>query len=282
MLHGKPPSPSSAAAVQPLEAARGELREGLGALRNLTQLLQSVKTGPKALVPLLPDVHAACDTLRRASSLLLDEYARRLPMPDAVIGLRQLVEPSLAELEQQLSISLNRPMNAKVRLSLEQVVTRIARDLDGARELMSGLDLAIWGPRVRVDLLGLAWETSRPDGGIRETPGATTRATLSCPRGIELVVNPGVVMALLGIGVELTARAGQPRAVPHVLIERSASNQTFVTITRDGADGDSIELSSRRLLPPTLACARAMSVMNDAELVCAADHARFQLIWARS
>ena len=136
MLDGKPPESGEppARGAERLSAARGEFREGLGALKNLTQLLQSSKAGPKALASLLPDVHASCRTLQRATAVLLDAFGERIPPEsDAVATLRRFAEPRLLELETTLERSLNQPINAKNRLTLEQVVTRIVRDLEGAR-----------------------------------------------------------------------------------------------------------------------------------------------------
>jgi hypothetical protein len=283
MLDGKPPESGEppASGAERLKAARGEFREGLGALKNLTQLLQSSKAGPKALASLLPDVHAACRTLQRATAVLLDAFGEKVPSEsDAVGTLRRFVEPRLSELETTLERSLKQPINAKNRLTLEQVVTRIVRDLEGARELLAALDLAIWGPRVRVDLFELARETSNPD---QSRKGSTLiRATLDCPRGIELVVNPRVVMELLCIGVELTARAGGPEAVPHIRIHRESGGQALVTVTSSSGTGDAIELLARRVLPPTLPCAHAIAAMNGGRLACSDDQSRYEVVWLGS
>lgn len=281
MLNGKPPSsrPPPQQDSERLEAARGQLRDGLGALTNLAQLLRSIRTGPKALGAVLPDVHASCAALRESVDVLLDTLSVYVPLSDvAVPSLRTFISPRVQELEFQLGRALKRPVNARSRLTLEQVVTRQAVELDAARELIQLLESAVWEPRVRLDLLELARETS--GGGGAGSDADNIAATLACPEpGVEVFVNPRIAMTLLEIGVQLAAGGSGSGATPHVLIERQPSGECSITISRERGVGEPIVLQARHMLPPTVPCARTVARMIDARFEHDPDYTRIALVW---
>lgn len=283
MLNGKPPSsrPPPPAETERLEAARGELRDALGALRNLAQLLRSLRTGPKALASVLPDVHASCASLARSMQYLLEAVAAHLPPgTSAIDALTQWTEPRIRELDLQLSEAASRPVNAKNRIALEQIVTRLSRDLDGARELIQLMEAAIWEPRVRLDLLELArvtFKAGAQSGGTTQIIAATL--SRDAP-GTELYVNPRVATSLLAIGLQLVAGAGGPSGRPHVSIERRPTGDSGFTVSGRGGEGELLVLEARRILPPTLACAQAVASLSDARLECADDHREIAVLWS--
>jgi hypothetical protein len=171
-------------------------------------------------------------------------------------------------------------MNAKNRLALEQAVTRLARDLDAARELIQLLESAIWEPRIRLDLLELARETfkagaSTANGG----PGSISATLSSIELGMELFVNPRVAMSLLSIGVQLAA-SGRPGVVPHIAIQRQPSGECGVAISSQGGPGEPIVLGARRIVPPTLSCAQAVASVSDARFEYAPEQGHVALVWA--
>lgn len=79
------PPPSSRDATR--ETARGTLRETLGALRNLSQLLHSLRVAPKSLSSVLPDVIDALLPMRTSANSWLSSLGpdRRVePAQDAL------------------------------------------------------------------------------------------------------------------------------------------------------------------------------------------------------
>src|SRR6476620_5007207 len=67
MKSGLPPSSHAfVRGTAALETERGNLRESLGGLRNLAQLLHSLRVGSRPLSNVLPAARDACDPLRQA------------------------------------------------------------------------------------------------------------------------------------------------------------------------------------------------------------------------
>jgi hypothetical protein len=283
MLNGKPPSarPQTPGGEQLLDTARGELRDAIGGLHNLSQLLRSVRTGPRALTSVLPDVHASCASLRQALVMLLEAVRTQLPAHStAADELQEFANPRLQELERSLAEARGRPLNAKCRLALEQVVAGCTSDLEATRELIQLLDSAISEPRVRLDLLELTRETLVAKPRVSDPPGAAISATLSCrDAGVELFVNARVAMALLSIGVQLIANSGAQGCDPNVTVRRTASGDCSISVAATSPEGEPIVLRSRRIVPPTLACARAMAELTEGVVQYTADPVSFELIW---
>src|SRR6478752_429413 len=136
MKSGLPPSSHAfARGVGTLELERGNLRESLGGLRNLAQLLHSLRVGSRPLSNALPAARDACDPRRHAMSEIL-ALSREALGDDAAIGsLDAYVTPRIGELEAALTEAAERPLSVKLRLSLEERVTRLSQELDTARGL---------------------------------------------------------------------------------------------------------------------------------------------------
>ena len=72
MKSGLPPSSHAfVRGTAALDIERGSLRESLGGLRNLAQLLHSLRVGSRPLRNVLPAAHEACDPLRHAMGEIL-------------------------------------------------------------------------------------------------------------------------------------------------------------------------------------------------------------------
>lgn len=239
-----------------LEAARGFIRDTLGAVRNVQQLLRSIKVGPKALVSVIPDLHASCGPLAEAFRQLLG--AIEAEQPDAARALLSFVSPRIAELESALGEAASGPLNARQRLKLEQVITRAAVDLDTARSHLELVEQALGGGRARVELAELVKQTFKAPEEVSTRPAATTQATISAAVSLEIQVNPRVAMNLIALGVRLVA-GKEPGSTPHVSIRRQPEGGWALSISKQPGAGERLQLLAPRLIEPSLACAKAVA-----------------------
>src|SRR5262249_19478943 len=128
--------------------ARGSLRDALAAVRNLAQLLHSRRGAPKTLAGLFSGVLDACAPLRASMHLLLAALGERSAVQPARVALETFFEPRIAKLEDALRVAMERPLNAKTRLALEDVVDASVFDLDATRALLQLLEDALGELRV--------------------------------------------------------------------------------------------------------------------------------------
>lgn len=261
-MHSGKPAPESRTdplGLGELDAARGTLREAQSALRNFAQLLHSVRVGPKALIAVLPDVAAGCAPMRAAVGALLASVASDPGLAEASHALQGYFAPRLSQLDQELAAAAQRPLSAKSRLGLEQVITRLALELDTARGLLELLVEAVSDRSVPVDLAGLLQESfaGPPSGGSWNREHITASLSFG-EANVELELNPRIATALLALGVELVARGHA--GTPHVLVDRDQSGAYRVNIDRRKvADSDDIVLTARGVIEPTLTCLTAVA-----------------------
>lgn len=269
MQSGKPPPESRTDPLgsAELDAARGTLREALSALRNFAELLHSVRVGSKALISVMPDVAAGCAPMRATVDGLLEAVAARRELAEASRALKDYFTPRLAHLDQELASAANKPLSAKSRLALEQVITRLSLELDTARGLLDLLVEVVSGRVVPVDLIELVQQSFEgpPSGGSWNRERIV--ATMSFMQGeAEIELNPRIATALFALGVELVAQRGQ--GVPHVLVDRDAQGHYRVGIDRTSAvSGEDLVLVARGVIEPTLPCLRAIAEISDVSLV---------------
>lgn len=190
-----------------LEAARGSLRETLSALRNLEQLLKSIRVGPRALSSVIPDVHASCQSLAPTISALLTAVAGQLSDPAPTQELEAFALPRAKELVDALGKARRKTLTAKKRLDLEQLVAEKTNELDAVRALAECLDEASSGRQVHIDLTQLAQQALAAGG---ETAGPRAHIGLTAARlGEELLVNPKVATQLIVLGASAVTDGGQ-------------------------------------------------------------------------
>lgn len=250
-----------------LELERGSLREGLGSLRNLAQLLHSLRVGSRPLSGVLPGARDACEQLRHAMGEILAAVRVSLGEAEAAEQLHAYVEPRLLELTVALTEASERPLSVKMRLSLEERVTRVSQELDTARGLFDLLAESISGRPMRLDVLDLSRQSFAGPPSGASWPRETLVATLyGDAEGLEVEVNPRAATSLIAFGVELVADPSDPglatriRVSPtqqgcHILIERSADQS-----------GEDLVLLKRGLVAPTLPCVAAAARANGATL----------------
>jgi len=255
------PPPSSHALVRgsaELEIERGNLRESLAALRNLAQLLHSLRVGSRPLATVLPGARDACDPLRQAMGEILTVVQSALGEQAAGQSLSAYVEPRITELEAALTAASVRPLSVKTRLSLEETVTRLSQELDAARGLFDLLVDSLSGRAVRLDVLELSRQSfagPASDSWPRETLIATLKSEAE---GLEIEVNPRTVTALIALGVELVAHPRDATQVAHIRIGASTPDGCRITIERNPrAGGEDLLLLRRGVIAPTLPCVKA-------------------------
>jgi hypothetical protein len=268
MHSGKAPpeSRSDPLGTAELTAARGTLREALSALRNFAELLHSVRVGSKALVSVLPDVAAGCAPMRATVDSLLVAVATRAGASEATAALSAYFSPRLTLLDSELAAALDRPLSAKSRLSLEQVITKLSLELDTARSLLDLLVDAVSNQSVRVDLAELVQQSfaGPPSGGSWNREQIV--ATMSFVQAeIEVELNPRIATALFALGVELVAHGGA--GTPHVLVDQDAAGRHRVHIAPSTRrDGEDLILIARGVIDPTLTCLRAVAGISGVSL----------------
>ena len=136
MKSGDPPSSHAfVRGTAALDVERGNLRESLGGLRNLAQLLHSLRVGSRPLSSVLPAARDACDPLRNAMGEIVAAVRAALADNEAADRLDAYVGPRIQELETALTEASDRPLSVKMRLLLEERVTRLSQELDVARGL---------------------------------------------------------------------------------------------------------------------------------------------------
>ena len=268
MPSGKPPPESRTDPLgsAELDAARGTLREALSALRNFAELLHSVRVGSKALISVLPDVAAGCAPMRATVDGLLAAVASRVGLAPATLALQAYFAPRLQHLDEELAAAAHRPLSAKSRLALEQVITRLSLELDTARGLLDLLVEAVSGRSVPVDLAELVQQSfaGPPSGGSWNREHIV--ATMSFVRtDAEVELNPRIATALVALGVELVAESGQ--GTPHVLVDQNPTGCYRVNIERrEVPDGEDLILIARGVIEPTLTCLRAVADISGVTL----------------
>lgn len=248
-----------------MEEARGRLRDALGGVSNLDQLLHSKRVGPKALVSVLPDVAAACSDVRSAADELLGVFERYLPAPDAAAQLRAFVHSRVHELLAELAAADSRPMNARNRLQLENIVDRASRDLAAARWLIDLLDEALWSPPVRLKLHDLVREAAKTPVSAAESVESVAVTLARRESGGEVMISPRVGIGLVGIAVALVA-SKYPNALPHIAVDCDDDQLTGITIGKDRGEGEGLMLVRRSLIAPSLACLAAVASLTGARI----------------
>jgi hypothetical protein len=279
MKSGLPPSSHAfARGTAVLDLERGKLRESLGGLRNLAQLLHSLRVGSRPLSNALPGARDACDPLRHAMAEILTAAEAALGEDSATASLKAYVTPRIRELEAALTEAAERPLSVKMRLSLEERVTRLSQELDTARGLFDLLADSIAPRPIRLDLLELSRQSfsGPPSGGT--WPRETLMATLSGnDSGLEVEVDPRAATSLIAWGVELVASPSDPLQIPHIRVSPHEDGCHILIERRGSAPGEDLMLRRRGIIAPTLPCVVAAARASAAVLELDQAQSRFSL-----
>jgi hypothetical protein len=256
-----------------LDAAQGDLRDAVGSVRNLAQLLSNVRVGPRAVEAVLPDVLAASRSIEGTVTTLLDLIAPHLEDRRAADELLEWTRPRAKELSEELARAAGKPVHAKQRLRLEQVLQRLSRELEATRALIELLDAAVRGSWVRIELAELIREATSADA----TAGVDVR--LSSTLEGEVLLNPRVALALVAIGARLVSE--QASAIPTVRARSTGSGSSLSLAVADGNEGGTslVNLAAPSLIEPSLACALAAARASGMQVEYESDRHSFTLTW---
>ncbi len=232
--------------------AGGKLRDTLGGLRNLEQLLRSMRVGPKGLERAIPDVHSACEPAKEAVRALFIRLREALPEAVAVTELESFLLGCMTTTSEALHKAMGRPMNAKNRLALEQDLTAQLPRLDAGSELVELLGEAAWGPSVTSpfsDLLAAGRGSERGSGA----PSVRAKL-LSDFSSVELDIPPGVAsIAFCTLLSDFQVRHGRPAG----LRLGKAAGGTVLELVVSEAPGEVLSWPARTLVDPSMAVAAA-------------------------
>ncbi len=258
-----------------LEAARGSLRETLSALRNLEQLLKSIRVGPRALSSVIPDVHSSCQSLAATISSLLGSVASRISDPAPTHELEAFALPRARELVEALGKSRRKTLTAKKRLDLEQVVAIKTNELDAVRALAECLDEASGGRQVHIDLSQLAQQALAAGG---ETAGPRAHIGLTAERlGLELSVNPKVATQLIVLCASAVTDGGQRPAQLSIGSAPGGGCELRLQAL-DTAPSEAYTVGLPAKIPPTATCLNAVAALTRAQLT--QDNGELVLRWS--
>ncbi|MDQ2644940.1 MAG: hypothetical protein M3020_14080 [Myxococcota bacterium] len=259
--------------------AQGILRNALGALRNLAELLRSTRVAPKAVASVLPHVVEACTPMREATGTLLDALSSP-SLDEGRIALHDFLLPRLSLLEEALREAATKPMSAASRIRLEEIVGKCSFELDAARELLQMLEESSSERSVYLEPTELVREafTSPPSARGGDQDGICAVLT-SRSDGLEIDTNPRVAMTLLSLGVELVAQGKSPSGDPTLSIHADPrTGGCRIEVSRfPHATGEPLILIPRGVIEPTLTCLRVAARMGGGRLDWDEKRAAFSL-----
>jgi hypothetical protein len=249
MEFGQPPSWRPDVDQFRAEAYRGTVRDALGGLRNLEQLLGSLRVGPRALSSVLPDVRSSCPALAEAIDGLAALVVTKLPDAQSVTAeLCQLTHARLDTLTSEIGAGGQQSLNAKNRLRLEDAVSNATRDIESVIELVDVLGEVAWGRTMPLDISEVAREAFRSS----EPPGSTQPALRLMLRSDttsgEHVSSPRALTLMLQHLVRWSVGC-VPSMIPVVSVALRSHQQVEVSIQEGPTVGEARWAPGRDLLP---------------------------------
>jgi hypothetical protein len=235
------------------DAARGTLRDALGALGNLALLAGSSKVGSKALAGVLPDVLASAGPMRDALRMLVSSLRPFLPRSDVLSDIEEFALPRLDDLEGELATRMDEPFRTPERLGLDRFLGGLSRELDAVQSLLELIEVAAVEssfPFKVSDLLRQRLPSS-PSG---KRPQRRFTAKLSVTEPLpEVLIKPRAFSTLVGAAAEL---ASAPDGTPGISIA-SRGGTTEVYVARSAATGEDLIVWGYGVIEPSLAAIRA-------------------------
>lgn len=270
-MHSSPSSRSYLVRVPGVTEAGGTLREMLGSLRNLDQLVRSMRVGPKGLERAILDVYSACEPCSQALRTLLELLSTELAPSQALSDLGRFTEGRLAEATQALETATRVSMTAKNRLALEQVLGRVLPELEAGRDLLELLVEAAWAPAVPAPLLDLL---STPPVGNVAVQGPHLEVKLDASLApYEVELPPASTQACIGI---LASAYRERHGKGPVLQCRAQGSDLFLELNPSDVPGNVVLWPLRPLVEPSLGVAVA-GLQARGCTVQLGDHPRVQL-----
>jgi len=217
--------------------AWGAVRDAITAIHNLEALLKSPRVGTRVLAGVLHEFLEGVNVLRGAFTQSAAE-ARSEATARARKMLAEFARDRLDELERTMQRAMTSDFDARGRLALEQVVTRVSIDLDAAAELLDLSDRAEHAMETEILLAELA-KVSLRGGGYgtdREIPVRLDQRGEGC----LLRVDPHVCKRLVAFAIARVHAAGAPEVslrvrcavdVAHIEIASTAPSERALAPT---------------------------------------------------
>jgi hypothetical protein len=222
--------------------AWGAVRDALAAVHNLETLLKSPRVGAPVLSGLMPELFGSCAALRAAFA----ESTRELGA---------FASERLDALEQSMKEASREELDARARLSLEQVVTRVSRELGAAVDLLDLTERAGAPLTTEVRLDELARASLRIGSGVsqrEDTPVRVDTHGADC----AIVTDPQIVARLLAAALAHVRAAGA-----HEAVLRARCDAREVRLEVAPVDASSARLpASRAKLARSIAPAAAVAL----------------------
>jgi hypothetical protein len=249
MENGQPPSWRPDVEQFRAEVCRGTVRDALGGLRNLEQLLASLRVGPRALSSVLPDVRSSCPAFADAIDGLVTLVIAKLVDAEGLApGLRQLTRARLDSLVCVIESTEQQNLNAKNRLRLQETVSSTARDLEAVVDVIDLLGEVAWGRKMALDPAEVAREAFR-SGEPTNVPLPAVRLTLTTNSGSdEYTASPRALVLLLHHLVRWSVGCA-PNATPVVSIGPGDSREAGLYVGYGADKGELRWVPGRRPLP---------------------------------
>ncbi len=252
---GRPPSsrPSDAQLAR-LETTRGAVRDALSAIRNLHELLRSIRMAPKAVGEVIPEVRAAARSLVGFTRELLDAVGAHLDDSTCLHDLVDHMTPPVADLEEALSLAMSTAMSARTRLDLERAVERSATEIECALALVSLLEDAVSAHHTVVSTRDLIRESLF---GASSNRGKSADVVVDGPsEDLEIIANTRAAMGLVSIAAALVSSTSERPAA--VSWRGSGATVEIAVVPFDGT-GSVQTATVPRLIGPSQPCARAVA-----------------------
>lgn len=245
--------------------ARGSLREALSALRNLEQLLKSLRVGPKALSSVIPDVRISCADLTST----IRELLAPLAAPPIAHGQSQELQAVAQELlafatsrteilARALAYPEDTPMSAKWRLGLEYQVALHTAELEALAAIAQCLGDGLAPRPLLVDLNQLAQQALAlaSDG---TGPKVHVELSLKSP-SCELWVQPNLVSECVLLAASWASEGAQrPIALE---VAQNGAGEPCLSISQLQSVSPSAQVVALHLaIPPLLSSLRASAAL---------------------
>jgi hypothetical protein len=208
--------PASTSQPPPAELVSwGPVRDAVTSVHNLEVLLKSPRVAPKVLEDVMPELFEGAAVLRRAFTAAAQSGSHA----DALEARRELAAFATArldELERAMRQASSSELDARARLALEQVVTRVSVDLNACAELLDLSERAERAAPTELGLEELAWVS------IRNTRGSESDFPVRLVRDVGdcvLRADPHVFKRLVAFAVAQLHAVGVAKVTLRVLCE---------------------------------------------------------------
>jgi hypothetical protein len=245
------------------DAARGTLRDALGALGNLALLAGSAKVGSKAIAGVLPDVLASSGPLRDALHTLLGSLRPYIRNSDVLKEILEFASPRIDDLEGELATRMDEPFRTPERLGLDRFLGGLSRELDAIQSLIELLEVAAIEsafPFKVSDLLRQRLPSS--PSGRRPQRRFTARLSVTEPLP-EVLLKPRAFATLVSATAEL---ASAPAGTPGISIAYQGG-ATEVYVSRAAATGEELVVWGYGVIPPSDSAIRAAADLAEVDFV---------------